>query len=97
MENKEKFTQLMQDEEFITALLELQTPKEVQDEFKSHGVELSLDDVNKIVHDLDSITNLVTDEELENISGGALPTSNVVSTIVAHYADKSLENGNEKK
>lgn len=70
MENREKFEQLMQDEDFITKLLELQTPEEVQAEFKANNIELSLDEVNEVVHELDSIVGLVADEDLANVSGG---------------------------
>lgn len=122
MENKEKFEQLMQDEDFITKLLELQTPEEVQSEFSSSGVGLSLDEVNEVIHELDMIVGAVADEDLENISGGTLtsgekkdkfvgkfyeklgdaagnlvwviPTvalTTVVSTVVAHYLKKKLD------
>ena len=70
MENKEKFEKLMQDEDFITGLLELQTPEEVKEEFKSNGVEMSSDEVNEVIHELDTVVGLVADEELENVSGG---------------------------
>ena len=60
----------MQDEDFITKLLESQTPKEVQEEFKSNGVELSPDEVNEVIHELDSVVGFVKDEDLANVTGG---------------------------
>ncbi len=70
MENKEKFKKLMQNEEFVTKLLEMQTPEEIQKEFKTNGVEVELEEVNEILRELDLITGLVSDEDLSNIGGG---------------------------
>ena len=81
MENKEKFKELMQDEEFVTKLLELQTPEEVQTAFKSDGVILTVDEVKEVIKELDTISGYISEKELENISGGVkvtLPGSDVV-------------------
>lgn len=80
MENKEKFKKLMQDEEFVTKLLELQTPEEVQAEFKSNGVALTMEEVREVIKELDTISEYISEEGLENISGGVnLPGSDVVN------------------
>lgn len=87
MENKEKFEKLMQEEDFITKLLELQTPEEVQAEFKANGVEMSLEEVNEVVHELDSIVGLVADEDLSNVSGGGESWDKFKNKFVESSAD----------
>ena len=88
MENKEKFEKLMQDEDFITNLLELQTPEEVQAEFKTNDVDLSLEEVNEVVHELDAIVGFVADEDLENVSGGNLTAQEKKDKFVGKFYEK---------
>ena len=77
MENKEKFKKLVQDEEFVAELLELQTPEEVQDEFKRQGVEISLEEVGMLGSTINYMIKeektQLTEEDLVKISGGTGP------------------------
>lgn len=72
--SNEKFLKLMQDEEFVKRIVKMQTPEEVQNEFRKEGVELSVEEVET----LGSIINKsiekdgqpLTEQELLEIAGG---------------------------
>ena len=75
MENKEKLQQLMQDEEFLKKILVLETPEEVQGAFKENGVDISIEDLEKIKELIKKSMNEnyeLTEEELEEIIGGSV-------------------------
>ena len=71
MENKQKIQELLQDEGFVIRILESQTPQDIQAEFKDNGVDISLEEAQQIVKDFESIEHMVSDEGLENVSGGS--------------------------
>ena len=72
--SNEKFLKLMQDEEFVKRIVKMQTPEEVQNEFRKEGVELSVEEIET----LGSIINKsiekdgqpLTEQELLEIAGG---------------------------
>ncbi len=74
MKNQEKFKNLMQDEEFVTSLLEMQTPEEVQEEFKKHDIEMSLDEVGQLGSAINYMIKEekteLTEDDLAKIGGG---------------------------
>ena len=72
--DKQKIESLLKNEEFMKKILPMQTPEEVQAEFKKEGVELSIEEIEA----LGSIINKylekggkpLSEDELENIAGG---------------------------
>lgn len=74
MKNQEKFKDLMQNEEFITSLLEMQTPEEVQEEFQKQGVEMSLEEVEQLGSTINYMIKEekteLTEDDLAKIGGG---------------------------
>lgn len=88
MENKEKFKELLQDEDFVAKLLEMQTPEEVQKAFKTSGVEIKLDEVNEILRELNLIIGLASDEDLNNIVGGKLSAAEKKDKFLGKFYEK---------
>ena len=70
MENKEKFEELMKNEDFVMKILELQTPAEIEAEFETNGVKLSKEEVNRLRNEFDAISEVLNEEYLSYISGG---------------------------
>lgn len=70
MENKEKFQKLMEDEDFITKILELQTESEVKSEFEKNGVKISDEELKNLADEFDKILSSIDEEDLSAISGG---------------------------
>lgn len=74
MKNKEKLKVLLQDEDFIVQLLDMQTPREVQNEFKKHEVDISLEEVAQLSNAIDYMIEEGKDElsedDLKNVAGG---------------------------
>ncbi len=74
MENQEKFKSLIQNEDFVTKLLEMQTPEEVQEEFKKQGVDISLDEIKQLGSAINYMIKKgkteLTEEDLVEIGGG---------------------------
>lgn len=70
MENKEKFEELMKNEDFVMKILELQTPAEIEAEFEANGVKLSKEEVTKLRDEFNAISEVLNEEYLSYISGG---------------------------
>lgn len=70
MENKEKFEELMKNEDFVMKILELQTPAEIEAEFEANGVKLSKEEVTRLRNEFDAISDVLDEEYLSYISGG---------------------------
>ncbi len=70
MENKEKFEELMQNEDFVIKILELQTPKEIKTEFEANGVQISEKEVEELTREFSAMMDALDEEYLSYISGG---------------------------
>ena len=63
----------LKDNNFVESLISLEKPEDVQAAFKEKGVELSLDEINKIKTLMGKINendSELSDNELDNIVGG---------------------------
>jgi hypothetical protein len=72
MDNK-KLAELMRDEPFMKEILEATTVKEVKGLFKERGVEITDSDIEflaKVIAQVDKNEGKISEEDLENISGG---------------------------
>ncbi|MBR2735641.1 MAG: hypothetical protein IKE05_05565 [Clostridia bacterium] len=100
MDNKEKIKKLLQDEDFITKLLEMQTREEVQEEFKRQGIDVSLEEVGE----LGSIINYLikeektqlSEEDLVKISGGTGPLARFGAWVTGG-STQNIEEARAKK
>ena len=77
--DKHQIMEVMRDEDFVNQILDMQTTEEVKEAFAEKGLELSLEEIdiisqiiNKMV---DKNTTELSDEDLEEISGGASVSS----------------------
>lgn len=73
--DKHQIMEIMRDEDFVNEILDMQTTEEVKEAFAEKGLELSLEEIdiisqiiNKMV---DKNTTELSDEDLEEISGGS--------------------------
>ena len=63
----------LKDNNFVESLVKLEKPEDVQAAFKEKGVELSLDEINKIktlMGKINEDSSELSDNELDNIVGG---------------------------
>ena len=74
--DKHQLMEVMRDEDFVNEILDMQTTEEVKEAFAEKGIELSLEEIdiisqiiNKMV---DKNTTELSDDDLEEISGGTL-------------------------
>ena len=70
MENRKKFEELMEDEDFVMKILELQTSKDVKAEFEANGVSISEEEIEELTREFGAISDAIDEEDLSNISGG---------------------------
>lgn len=71
--DKEKLTEIFSDKEFVKSFFEPKNEEEVQKVLKEKGINLSLQEIQKIREILIQKKNgELSDEELEAVSGGGL-------------------------
>jgi lactobin A/cerein 7B family class IIb bacteriocin len=67
--------ELFSNEEFVKSIMELETPEEVQEALRKEDIELSTDEIVKILNLVEkksSDDGELTEEDLESVSGGIL-------------------------
>lgn len=81
MEKEQKLAELFQNEQFKKEANELKTAEELQRLFASYGLELSLDEVYSLCEKiaLNMEKGELSEDELENVSGGFAITAGVVA------------------
>ena len=71
--DKEKLTEIFSDKEFVKSFFEPKNEEEVQKVLKEKGIDLSLQEIQKMREMLIQKKNgELSDEELEAVSGGGL-------------------------
>ena len=103
--DKHQIMEIMRDEDFVNEILDMQTTEEVKEAFAEKGLELSLEEIdiisqiiNKMV---DKNTTELSEEDLEEISGGSLISKipkikeGILDTI--DYIKYRLKNSGKKK
>jgi len=71
----EKLKKLLLDEDFINNLESCKTKETVFELFKQHGFDLTIEELQNFVSQLDSFTQNgeeLSEDELENVSGGGV-------------------------
>ena len=72
--SNEKFLKFMQDKEFVKKIVKMQTPEEIQNEFRKEGVELSVEEIETlgsiINKSLEKNGQPLNEQELLDITGG---------------------------
>jgi hypothetical protein len=95
---------IFSDKPFVTSLLKLDTPEEVQTALKAQGLEASLDEIKTIGDALAKAAEKggdLSDSDLEKVAGGKLPSwlnfSNVVNFVTGADEIGKLGNWIKKK
>lgn len=74
--DKHQIMEVMRDEDFVNEILDMQTTEEVRDAFAEKGIEISLEEfdiISQIISKMvDRNTTELSDDDLEEISGGSL-------------------------
>ncbi len=81
---EEKIRELFSDETFVSSLLELETPEEVQKALAEKGVDLTIDEICTVQKSLMQSDGELSEEDLENVSGGSIIATLII--VVAGIA-----------
>ena len=101
---KEKMiSEAMKDIKFVEKIIDIRSPEEMQKAFATKKIDLSLEEAQAVISTIkklsESKSGEVSDEDLEEISGGATSSTNSIiplviigglaaSTVVANTVDK---------
>jgi hypothetical protein len=95
--DKERIKEIFSDKEFVTELLSLENPEDVQNLLKTKGIEADLDQICKLGEILDKKLNVMTiedgeisEEELEDVAGGWFAIVMPIITTVIGSVIKSV-------
>lgn len=95
--DKERIKEIFSDKEFVTELLSLENPEDVQNLLKTKGIEADLDQICKLGEILDKKLNAMTmedgeisEEELEDVAGGWFAIVMPIITTVVGSVIKSV-------
>lgn len=84
--DNQKIRDVFSDEQFVVALLELDTAEEVQSTLKEKGLEFTLDEIDQIKNQLTSSSaDTLSEADLDNVAGGSAiaTTCAVISCAIA--------------
>ena len=89
-ELKAKMEEAVKDEAFMNQLAEAENAEEAQKLFESKGISLSLEEVKALASQLKSASGELSDDALENVSGGlATPVLVIIGgTVLLKIASK---------
>ena len=96
--DKERIKEIFSDKEFVTELISLETPTDIQALLKTKGIDLELDQVRKMGEIINKQLNAVaieegeiSEEDLEDVSGGWFAIVMPIITTVATCIYKSIK------
>ena len=82
--NEGKLYELFQDERFVSDLLEMEEPEQIQTALRDQGIEMSLEEVKTvgaICEKLIEKDGELTEEDLEEISGGVVFMATLTTAV----------------
>ena len=86
MKKEEKITEAMRDIKFVEKIIDIRSPEEMQKAFAKKEIELSLKEAQAVISTIkklsESKSGEVSDEDLEEISGGATSSTNSIIPLV---------------
>lgn len=86
MKKEEKITEAMRDIKFVEKIIDIRSPEEMQKAFAKKEIELSLEEAQAVISTIkklsESKSGEVSDEDLEEISGGATSSTNSIIPLV---------------
>ncbi len=84
--NEEQLKELFSDEAFVASILEMENAEDVQKALADKGLELSLEEIATIKSTLSNEEAELSEDELENVAGGAIITSIICGLIIGGAA-----------
>ena len=86
MKKEEKITEAMRDIKFVEKIIDIRSPEEMQKAFAKKEIELSLKEAQAVISTIKKLSESkpgeVSDEDLEEISGGATSSTNSIIPLV---------------
>lgn len=86
MKKEEKITEAMRDIKFVEKIIDIRSPEEMQKAFANKEIDLSLKEAQAVISTIKKLSESkpgeVSDEDLEEISGGATSSTNSIIPLV---------------
>lgn len=86
MKKEEKITEAMRDIKFVEKIIDIRSPEEMQKAFATKEIGLSLKEAQAVISTIKKLSESkpgeVSDEDLEEISGGAASSTNSIIPLV---------------
>lgn len=86
MKKEEKITEAMRDIKFVEKIIDIRSPEEMQRAFATKEIDLSLEEAQAVISTIKKLSESkpgeVSDEDLEEISGGATSSTNSIIPLV---------------
>ena len=86
MKKEEKKKEAMRDIKFVEKIIDIRSPEEMQKAFATKEIDLSLEEAQAVISTIkklsESKSGEVSDEDLEEISGGATSSTNSIIPLV---------------
>lgn len=86
MKKEEKITEAMRDIKFVEKIIDIRSPEEMQKAFATKEIDLSLKEAQAVISTIKKLSESkpgeVSDEDLEEISGGATSSTNSIIPLV---------------
>lgn len=86
MKKEEKITEAMRDIKFVEKIIDIRLPEEMQKAFATKEIELSTEEAQAVISTIKKLSESkpgeVSDEDLEEISGGAASSTNSIIPLV---------------
>lgn len=86
MKKEEKITEAMRDIKFVEKIIDIRLPEEMQKAFATKEIELSTEEAQAVISTIkklaESKPGKISDEDLEEISGGAASSTNSIIPLV---------------
>lgn len=86
MKKEEKITEAMRDIKFVEKIIDIRLPEEMQKAFATKEIELFTEEAQAVISTIkklaESKPGKISDEDLEEISGGAASSTNSIIPLV---------------
>ncbi len=84
--NEQQIKELFSDEAFVSSIMEMENPEDVQKALSAKGLELSLAEIKAIQEALSSNEGELSEDELEDVAGGVAFTAIISALIIGGAA-----------
>ena len=91
--NEQKIKNVFADEEFVVSIMNMETAEEVQAALAEKEIEISVEEIEAIREKLISKDGELSEEDLEDVSGGVVITATVTGILCAIFGGISAAAG----